>query len=1017
MDKKDMLVFIRSLARQPKTMLDKFREEEEDRVHQLKTKDPERDDFQSIIDMWSDSMDLIQAIPDNLRQAISRQLLAITDLFTWQKTLIDVAPVFKGTDIEEQLAVVLENKEDESLFKRIVDEHKQNVHHLLSGQWSLPELLEIQSKIEEVEQQILDIEIYLKSTNKKSLLEKKRDQKHRFEKERVRLNRELNKRLNSKEIVWAYEQHKIMSYAKQLDNWLVRTPSVREYIEWIESTLLKWKSILLSWPVWTWKTRWAYIAVQEIIKSKLKQKLITQEEYQELLALPMVNWNEETTIRDIQSKPVQANFSQDRKKAFEYLTWDLTKSLKYGIPMIIDEANRTPANFLSSLKKYFSLRAWEIYEDPMTGEKFPVRWPLQVIFTANEWSKYESDVNTFQDQIEREVDRQTGWYLPNYELYDIIKAKLYESSNTVQIVPWDLNITIPNLIKAQEEINNAYLLWKEFSDNDGTWTRNIRIKSAVLDTKRFLQLIPWDNIWSQETLRDEINAEIVKFINWLKYDEDKLILCEIFHTNWLLCTENIKQLTTATLSSQKLWTKIATSRSGVTIPSGDRLIDPRQLATADHYKQMGYIWENGEPVWFENLAFDSNDTKIFEQIKKLNELNTFNALDHPEIMEIITDILAKGWAHTEQQLKDLVRHIMSATTRNVDNTVDPIVGKIIKIFIKLQEIYSSIKFDQTRLSLGLVLSSLNGLEDSDHKKLAVEKIDSILSNERINITDKQAESIIWSLYELEQVELLSILSKISPFDKYYDLLLSIDSPPPSLGWKNILSWKKSPSPLPSSPEKLAIPQNIVDFRNWRKDWIKWIDATKSKIKATAEKMISDWHFYFEQEAWLKSHLSVFKLPWMNPVKIYDWHKEFEGMTGDDFIKIDYQQYWSRTPYERNEIKLQAMRWVDLKDREDWPVKTKYQELEKNHGLQMASKEKMDELFDRIKSYYKANNNWEEIWESAAIAMWMYLTWNYWWYWLSWYNNVVRQCLKSHGDLRCFSEGSDANNFAGSLFVK
>jgi hypothetical protein len=92
-----------------------------------------------------------------------------------------------------------------------------------------------------------------------------------------------------------------------------------------------------------------------ILKEKLKSNQITDEEYEQLKAIPIVNGNEETTVRELNSRPVQMSNRTDEKEAFKYEIGLVIKCLKYGLPLIIDEANRTPVNFLSALKSYWSM--------------------------------------------------------------------------------------------------------------------------------------------------------------------------------------------------------------------------------------------------------------------------------------------------------------------------------------------------------------------------------------------------------------------------------------------------------------------------------------------------------------------------------------------------------------------------------------------------------------------------------------------------------------------------------------
>ena len=112
---------------------------------------------------------------------------------------------------------------------------------------------------------------------------------------------------------------------------------------------------------------------EEILQAKVDEGLISEADYTKLAAIPIINGNEESSPRDLQTKPTQMSNKADTDKAFMYEEGHLVLCLKYGLPLIIDEANRTPPNFLSSFKKYWAMKAGDVYRDPITGESFKVQ--------------------------------------------------------------------------------------------------------------------------------------------------------------------------------------------------------------------------------------------------------------------------------------------------------------------------------------------------------------------------------------------------------------------------------------------------------------------------------------------------------------------------------------------------------------------------------------------------------------------------------------------------------------------
>ncbi|MBP7884665.1 AAA family ATPase [Patescibacteria group bacterium] len=163
--------------------------------------------------------------------------------------------------------------------------------------------------------------------------------------------------LQTKEIVAGYELRKIRNYAQQIDaGQLVQTPSVIALKDTIRTKIMSGQPVLLSGPVGTGKTKIAQEIYQEILEAKHTSGQINDDEYAGLRSTRIYNGNEESTKRDLDSRPTQLSNKADSEQAFTYEEGDITTCLRHGLPLIIDEANRTPPNFLSALKKYFALR-------------------------------------------------------------------------------------------------------------------------------------------------------------------------------------------------------------------------------------------------------------------------------------------------------------------------------------------------------------------------------------------------------------------------------------------------------------------------------------------------------------------------------------------------------------------------------------------------------------------------------------------------------------------------------------
>ncbi|MDR0369452.1 MAG: hypothetical protein LBH96_02740 [Candidatus Peribacteria bacterium] len=301
--------------------------------------------------------------------------------------------------------------------------------HLLYGFRKLHSLAKKEEEIVDVYKKMdeLKMQWYIQNISPEQADRRDIRKQHRWEEQLITLEKDKEKLLQTKESVAAYELRKIANYAQQWkEKEFIITPSVQKNSRHLRDEILSRKTLLLSGPVGTGKTKMAINIDKEILKAKKEAGQISNEDYHKLMTIPIINGNEESSIRDLQSKPVQMlGESAAVEEKFVYDEGLLSLCLKYGIPLIVDESNRTPPNFLSSLKKYWAMSGGDWYRDPITNTSFMLSGPLQVIMTANEGSKYSAHTNKMQDQIEREVQREYIGYLPKEEIYDIFKAKLY----------------------------------------------------------------------------------------------------------------------------------------------------------------------------------------------------------------------------------------------------------------------------------------------------------------------------------------------------------------------------------------------------------------------------------------------------------------------------------------------------------------------------------------------------------------------------------------------------------------
>ena len=833
-----------------------------------------------------------------------------------------VSDDFTNEMIKEDIEDIFSDPNSVASLRQMLIDNQWNVNHILVWYKKLAKVKKIEKEIEKWENQINEIKLKL-YIQQKSLQTADRTIISRVQKIQQKIEekkKEKEKLLQTKEVVAAYELQKIAGYADRLNQWkLVYTPSVEKNKEDVRNSVFTWQNILLTWPVGTWKTRLAIDIYKEILEEKKRNGEIDDAAYQKLSQLCMVNGNEDTSIRDIKSRPIQMSNKQWEEKVFTYDEWLLTLCLKYWMPLIIDEANRTSPNFLSSLKKFRALKPWQEYKDEVTWETFKIKAPLQVILTSNEWQKYGKHTTEFQDQIERELERVYVWYMPENELYDLAKAKLYETPWIANITESDLQETLPHLINAVTEINDLYTSWKEYSAAGST--SDMRLSFTVLDTKRFLQLLDREIIGSKETFWDELNQKIVEFIQWIKpsdaWDMDRKILCIIFHKNGLLCKENIPDLVrwAAKLTAYDLSTIVSSSKSQLKIPRWNRFVNPWQFA-----KWYGSLTNREWDVArhrlanFENLDFEDKGTKLKSLSKSLRALWVLNPMEHGQLISKLNNM--------------------------DENNLQEILGEV----------------------AGIVLS--------DHKeKLSdlgkiIDEADEIVHGVKGKIQNKMLEKMwVWKAEDGREWDAENSREWDAEDGREWDA-------------ENSREWDAEDG---REFEAGEIPQELKDFREKWEQEIDLDNDTKNAIINAVNKIPH--RAKIEKDG---SRLVEFELWWKNykclDVNLIE-HSDKEYLQS-------YEYNWQTN----DGVELWWMRWDDTKGRENKKLADYVDEQRNMRWMEIPKIEFQRDLINKL-------------WETAGltgerdkIAMWMYLTWNYGYYWLSMWDN-------EHSDSQASSRSS------------
>jgi MoxR-like ATPase len=135
----------------------------------------------------------------------------------------------------------------------------------------------------------------------------------------------------------------------------------------------------------------------------------------------------------------------------------LTRGMRDGSVVVFDEFTALPREQMVFLKGVANAKHGDSISVPGNGE-IAIAPGFQMIFTAN----LKSDKNPERQELPPEIAREFEQnnlevrYTPKEEAYDIMLARLMRPDGSLTLSPYDMNVTLPKLCEAMEEIQIAY---------------------------------------------------------------------------------------------------------------------------------------------------------------------------------------------------------------------------------------------------------------------------------------------------------------------------------------------------------------------------------------------------------------------------------------------------------------------------------------------------------------------------------------------------------------------------------
>lgn len=319
---------------------------------------------------------------------------------------------------------------------------------------------------------------------------------------------------------------------------IARVESTRENISFIKKALVTGNPVFLHGPTGTGKTSLARFATKELTGKNAY----------------IVGCNPQTKESNIFGRQ-SIDVENGASKTFFDLG-PLAKAMKEGKVCIFDEFSSLPEEQMVTLKYILNAKIGDEVDIPGNG---PVRIKqgFQIIYTAN----LKSDKNKTKSNLPPETKNESMllakkiMYQPPSEGYDIFLTRIMNEKGIAKFSRYDLENTIPNLLKAMEDIQNAYLgvssrqFIESIGAQDSGSSKITSLKNFVLNQRSIDQIL---RIWRIESLEnknisfieflDSLLAEALSFGDTKDDESDRLLASKILVNRGLLSTVQAEKL-------------------------------------------------------------------------------------------------------------------------------------------------------------------------------------------------------------------------------------------------------------------------------------------------------------------------------------------------------------------------------------------------------------------------------------------------------------------------------------------
>ncbi len=398
---------------------------------------------------------------------------------------------------------------------------------------------------------------------------------------------------------------------------IAQVESVQEYLEQIKIRMTIGKPMFLHGPTGTGKTSLARFASKELTGKNPE----------------IIYCNPQTRESNIYGRTGISVEDGASKTFFDF--GPLARAMQNGSVCIFDEFTALPKDQMSMIKGIMNAKVGDTVSIPGNGS-IKIQIGFQLIFTANLKTEKNLERNDLPPEVANEFAQNNLEinYTQPIEAFDIFLSRIVDSKGQAEFSRYDLEETVPNLLKAMKDIQDGYngVMSQEVATLSGVGDlgKVKALKKLVMNQRTIENIIEGWKVVSKKDKQisfvEFLDERLATELNFGEYKEDKLFVAKILASHGLLRTLNTDEKIKISESELSVsnWTEIkdqelkASKKVEVLNIKQLSELDPFELKKQKATKQVDEVMdearkgeaENGTPVRTENFKGQKTEAQI-----------------------------------------------------------------------------------------------------------------------------------------------------------------------------------------------------------------------------------------------------------------------------------------------------------------------------------------------------------------------------------------------------------------------